>query len=162
MYYKHASHCPESDTDTNRQDSNGISRDTGLHIQHSVYVLELVKGLTFFCCPPDDREFAEITSLRTNIDIITESVSGTLQWFANKLIEKAFITQEPAQGILRKQGVTAVSQANELISGVFTKVRDSDRENREHWFYAFVDIFSHDRTYEVIMNKLKTSSTGKP
>ena len=48
-------------------------------------------------------EPVEITALRTNLVFITDTVTavqGTLQWFANRLVEKAFIAHTEAQGIL--------------------------------------------------------------
>ncbi|CAI8035681.1 hypothetical protein GBAR_LOCUS19990 [Geodia barretti] len=112
-------------------------------------------------------EPVEITSLRTNLVFITGTVTavqGTLQWFANRLVEKSFIAQSEAQGILGTYGVPPVRQASQLMDAVFARIRFSDERNR--LFLEFVSIFSHDAVYGDLVTKLRrevmTSSTSIP
>ncbi|CAI8051085.1 NACHT, LRR and PYD domains-containing protein 12 [Geodia barretti] len=102
----------------------------------------------------DNGEPPEITALRTNLTSITDrvTVGDNLQWFSNCLVEKAFIAQRTAQAIL-SSGSTPANRAGQLIDGVFAVIRTSDR--RSHWFAEFVSIFSADRAYAELVEKLK-------
>ncbi|CAI8042398.1 FYVE, RhoGEF and PH domain-containing protein 6 [Geodia barretti] len=102
----------------------------------------------------DDGEPLEITALRTNLTAITDTVTvgDNLQWFSNCLVEKAFIAQRAAQAILGG-GATPANKASQLIDGVFTVIRRSDRKS--YWFAEFVSIFSTDRAYAELVEKLK-------
>ena len=97
----------------------------------------------------------EITALRTNLVFITDTVTakGTLQWFTNHLVGKAFIAQSEAEGILGACGVPPVRQASQLMDAVFTRIRFSDE--RKRLFLEFVSIFSHDPVYEDLVTKLR-------
>ena len=55
-----------------------------------------------------EGETAEIAGLRTNLTPITDTVTDvcTPQWFANRLVEKTFITHDSAKGILGNNGLT--------------------------------------------------------
>ena len=105
----------------------------------------------------------EITALTTNLSSITEAVTagGSPQWFADRLIEKAFITRQAARGIRDTSGISPAVQASKLMDSVFAKINGSD--NKSHWFDKFVDIFSHDRAYAELVERLKhtTSTAGK-
>ena len=100
----------------------------------------------------DAGEPVEIAALRTNITSISNvvTVGGNLQWFANCLVEKAFITRENAQGILGRCGLTPTQQASQLMDSVFAKIR-----GKRHWFDAFVNIFSHDAAHADLMQRLR-------
>ena len=101
-------------------------------------------------------EPVEITALRTNLVFITGTVTavqGTLQWFANRLVEKSFIAQSEAQGILGTYGVPPVRQASQLMDAVFARIRFSDE--RKRLFLEFVNIFSHDPVYGDLVTKLR-------
>ena len=50
-------------------------------------------------------------------------------------------------------GVTPADQARKLMESVFTRINGSD--NKSRWFHEFVDIFSHDRAYEDLVDRLK-------
>ena len=102
----------------------------------------------------DYGEPQEITAFRTNLTSLTDTVTvgDNLQWFSNCLVEKAFITQRAAQAIL-SSGATPAHKAGQLIDGVFAVIRTSDRKS--HWFAEFVSIFSTDRAYEELVEKLK-------
>ena len=102
----------------------------------------------------DYGEPPEITALRTNLTSLTDTVTvgDNLQWFSNCLVEKAFITQRAAQAILGG-GATPANKAGQLIDGVFAVIRTSDRKN--HWFAELVSIFSTDRAYAELVEKLK-------
>ena len=97
----------------------------------------------------------EITALNRNLDRIstTVTVGGTLQWFSNKLVEKNFIPYGVAQGILGMHGVPPAQQAGQLLESVFAKIRGS--RDKRHWFNEFVDIFSHDRAYQELVESLR-------
>ena len=101
------------------------------------------------------REPIEIAALKTNLAFITEAVTvqGTLQWFANRLVTKAFITQEATQGILGSQAVTPARQANQLMDSVFAKIRVS--HEKRHLFDEFVHIFSRDTAYGDLVRRLR-------
>ena len=96
----------------------------------------------------------EITALRSNLTSITDTVTvgDNLQWFANCLVEKAFITQRAVQGILGS-ATTPANKAGKLIDSVFVAIRRSDR--KKHWFDEFVSIFSTDRAYSELVEKLQ-------
>ena len=98
-------------------------------------------------------EPVEITALRTNIVFITTAVQGTLQWFANCLVEKSFIAWGEAQGILGTHGVPPARQASLLMDAVFARIHVSDE--RKRLFLEFVSIFSHDPVYEDLVTKLR-------
>ena len=101
-------------------------------------------------------EHVEITVLKTNLVCITYTVAavqGTLQWFANCLVEKSFITHRDAQGILDTSGVPPARQASQLMNAVFARIRVSDEKKR--LFLEFVNIFSHDAVYGDLVKKLR-------
>ena len=102
----------------------------------------------------DSAEPVEVTALRTNLVFITDAVTvgGTPQWFADRLVEKAFITHRDAQGILSTLGVSPAQKASQLMNSVFAKIDLSDDKRRV--FLDFVDIFSHDLVYKHLVNKL--------
>ena len=94
----------------------------------------------------------EITRLNNNLGFITNAVTRNLQWFANCLVEKAFITRRDAQEILGTVGVPPTRQASQLMDSVFAKIDVSDEKRRV--FLEFVDIFSHDTVYKHLVDKL--------
>ena len=102
----------------------------------------------------DTGEPPEITRLTTNLIHITDAVTagGSPQWFADCLVERAFITREAASGIRDTTGISPAVQASRLMDSVFTKINGSD--NKRHWFDEFVDIFSHDRAYAELVETL--------
>ena len=112
--------------------------------------------------PPDTGESPEITALSTNLSHITDAVTagGSLQWFADCLVERAFITREAASGIHDIHGLTPAEKASKLMSCVFAKIRQS--EKKSHSFHQFVDIFSHDKAHAELMERLRrqTDSTA--
>ena len=101
-------------------------------------------------------EPAEITAIRKNINGIVAAVTvGNLQWFADSLVQEAFIAEATAHGILHKQGTAPDSQARELLHGVFTKLRIV--ENKRDWFERFIAIFD-DPTYAELVQQLKQAA----
>ena len=105
--------------------------------------------------PPDTREPPEITTLKTNRELIidTVSVGDSLQWFAGRLVAKAFIPEREAQGICGTHGVATAEKASQLMDSVVAKLRASDNKSRQ--FHEFVDTFSHDRRYAELVKSLK-------
>ena len=100
-------------------------------------------------------EHPEITAFSNNLVFITDavtSVPGTLQWFANCLVQKAFITRRDAQGILGVPGVTADTKANQLMDSVFARMRISNQ--KRSLFLEFVDIFDHDPVFKDLVQRL--------
>ena len=104
-----------------------------------------------------DGEPKEIAALRTNLTSITETVrvGNNLQWFAESLVERAFIPRRTAQGILGSNGVTSATKAGQLMDSVFSIIRTS--EKKRYWFNEFVAVFSADRAYAELVGKLKRS-----
>ena len=100
-------------------------------------------------------EPVEITALARNLGFISDTVTvgPTLQWFANKLVEKAFVPRDIAQKILGIHGTTPAEKAGQLMDAVFAKVRGTDR--KRHWFNEFVDIFSYERAHQELAEKLR-------
>ena len=98
----------------------------------------------------------EVTALRTNLNSITAVliVGSTLQWFANCLVEKAFITRYAAQGILGVGGVTPASIVGQLMDSVFAIIQTSDK--KREWFNKFVSIFSANEAHAELVRKLKS------
>ncbi|CAI8051089.1 hypothetical protein GBAR_LOCUS27999 [Geodia barretti] len=105
-------------------------------------------------------EPVEISALNANVSFITDTVSGNLQWFANSLVEKNFITRRVAQGVLATPQLAPDRQAGQLLDSVFTKIRTSDTRQRQ-WFDAFVDIFSRDGAYQDLVRRLKKGVGSK-
>jgi hypothetical protein len=102
-------------------------------------------------------EAIEIAALRTNLRSITSAVQGNLQWFADGLIEKAFIAPGSASGILETHGVTPAEKAGKLLNSVFTKIETSKEKRR--WFNEFLAIFS-DKVYEELVKTLTENASG--
>ena len=102
-----------------------------------------------------NREPPEITALSSNLTSITDTVTvgDNLQWFANRLVEKTFVTRSVAQGILGLSGATPAYKAGQLTDSVFAVIRTSDR--KKHWLDEFVSIFSTDRAYAELVEKLQ-------
>ena len=102
-------------------------------------------------------EAKEITAIRQNLSHITDviTVGDNLQWFANKLVESEFITQQTSQRIIDMHGVTSADKAGKILSSVFEKLKHSER--KKHWFDRFVAMFSKDAAYAELFNKLKKS-----
>ena len=98
-------------------------------------------------------EPVEIRALRTNLVFITDAVQGTLQWFANCLVERSIIAQREAQGILGTSGVPPDRQASLLMDAVFARIRVSDE--RKGIFLEFVNIFSNDPVHGDLETKLR-------
>ena len=103
----------------------------------------------------DRGEPVEITALRTNLNVITRAltVGATLQWFADCLVEKSFITRPAAQGILHQDGTARISKADELLDSVFNTIRAT--QEKRHRFNEFVSIFSNDSVYEDLVTNLQ-------
>ena len=99
-------------------------------------------------------EVVEITALRTNLHSITSAASSNLRWFADRLIEKAFIARDTANGILQTTGKTPMEVAGTLLDSVFTKIETSEEKRR--WFDEFVAILSTDVTKAELVKKLRT------
>lgn len=99
----------------------------------------------------------EISAIRQNLSHITDviTIGGNLQWFANQLVENAFITQVVSGGILDMNGITPAEKASKMLNSVFEKLRNSDRKKR--WFDKFVAIFSKEAAYAELVNKLRKS-----
>ena len=101
-----------------------------------------------------NREPLEITALKTNREVIIDTVGDNLQWFAGRLVAKAFIADKTAQGILTIHGITTADKASQLMNSVFTKINGSD-DKKKHWFCEFVNIFDGDRAYQDLVEKLR-------
>lgn len=101
-------------------------------------------------------EPAEITVIRTNIERITDEVitGNLLQFFANSLVEQAFISRRGARGILSRQGVAEDAQASNLLDSVFTKLRAVETSERRQWFKKFIGIFSKEAALAELVTKL--------
>ena len=99
-------------------------------------------------------EPVEIKALRTNITNITDAVADgdDLQWFASSLVDKAFITQRAAQGILSTTGVSPAYKANQLLNGVFAAVEVTERKRER--FGEFVSLFSGNPVYADLVRRL--------
>ena len=112
------------------------------------------RGRLFDSKMADSGEPVEVTALRINFSFITNTVTvgGTPQWFADRLLEKAFIPHRDAQEILGTLGVPPARQAGQLMDSVFAKINLSDE--KRHVFLEFVDIFSHDPVYKDLVDKL--------
>ena len=97
----------------------------------------------------------EITGLSTNLSTITEAVTagGSPQWFADRLVERAFITRGVASRIRDTSGISPAEKASKLMDSVFGKINGSD--DKRDWFHEFVDIFSHDRAYAELVERLR-------
>ena len=105
-------------------------------------------------------EPAEITAIRTNINGIVAAVTvGNLQWFADSLVQEAFIARTAAQGILGTLGTAPDYQARKLLESVFTKLQIVEKSKRRDWFERFIAIFS-DPTYAELVQKLKKGTNG--
>ena len=98
----------------------------------------------------------EIAALNANLVLITDTVAGNLQWFANCLVQKTFLPHRSAQGILATPQLPPDRQAGQLMDSVFTKIRLSDTRQRQ-WFDAFVEIFTAEAAYEGLVTRLRRS-----
>ena len=109
----------------------------------------------------DCGEPQEITALRTNLTSITDTVTvgGNLQWFANRLVEKAFIPRRVAQEILDVSGATPASKAGHLMDSVFVALGTTDERRRR--FDEFVSIFSTDEAYAGLVSKCRRCLENK-
>lgn len=103
-------------------------------------------------------EPTEITAIRKNINGIVAAVTvGSLQWFADSLVQEAFIARTAAQGILGTLGTAPDYQARQLLESVFTKLRMV--EKKRDWFERFIAIFD-DPTYAELVQQLKQAAEG--
>ena len=102
-------------------------------------------------------ESVEIAGLRTNLTLITDIVTDmcTPQWFANRLVEKSFITHDSSKGILGNSGLTPADKTSQLMNSVFTKIRITDK--KQHWFNEFVAVFSTESVCAELVERLKHS-----
>ena len=100
----------------------------------------------------------EVTALNDNIEFITGSVTNSLQWFANNLVQKNFLPRGKAQGILGIMGVQVSQQVSQLMHEVYTRIENE--ENKREWFDKFVAIFSRDSAYNGLVQKLERSVAG--
>ena len=97
----------------------------------------------------------EVTALRTNLNHITTTLNvAELQWFANCLVEKAFITRVAAQGILNVSGDTPARKVGQLMDSVCSKIEVWDK--KRDWFNKFVSIFSANEAHAELVRKLKS------
>ena len=99
-----------------------------------------------------------ITALNRNLSHITDTVTvgGTLQWFANCLVERKFIPQRTSQNILDTHGKSPAEQAGQLMDGVLTKMRGSGTESTK-CYNTFVEIFSCDEAYKELAERLRAA-----
>jgi hypothetical protein len=109
----------------------------------------------------DCGEPLEITALRTNLTSITDTVKvgGNLQWFANRLVEKAFISRRVAQEILDVSGVPPARKAAQLMDSVFVVLQTTEERRRR--FDEFVSTFSTDEAYAELVSKFKRCVENK-
>ena len=98
-------------------------------------------------------EPSEIAAIRQNMEMISAHVRRNPRWFANKLVEKAFVTQDEASNILDTDGIGPVKQAAKLLDSVVTVLKYTDK--RKAWFDEFIDIFSPEAAYVELVEKLK-------
>lgn len=104
------------------------------------------------------KEAPEITAIRQNNDHITTQLSGNLPKFANKLVQKGFIAQDEASGILGIHGIKPIEKASQLLHHVLKKLEFAKEKKR--WFESFVDIFSGVAAYEDLVGTLEKSYKG--
>ena len=104
------------------------------------------------------EESLEIAAVRRNLGALSDTISGNLPWFATKLVEKAFITQEQSSGILGTHGIEPAEKARRLLDGVFTALRNTNR--KEERFDEFIAIFSPEAAYAELVHNLRTSHTS--
>ena len=109
-----------------------------------------------------EGEAAEIAGLRINLTLITDTVTDvcTPQWFANRLMEKSFITHDSTKGILGTHGLTSADKTSQLMNSVFTKIRTTDK--KRHWFDEFVAIFSKESACAELVERLKRCVSNTP
>ena len=102
-----------------------------------------------------EGEATEIAALRTNLTLIAKTVTDicTPQWFANRLVEKSFITYDSSKGILGTHGLTPADKTSQLMNSVFTKIRITDK--KRHWFSEFVAVFSMEPACAELVERLK-------
>ena len=82
----------------------------------------------------------EVAVLKNNLVFITDAITQNLQWFADCLVEKAFISSESAHEILctHEDAPARISVSNE----------------KRKLFEDFVNIFSHETAYNDLVEKL--------
>jgi hypothetical protein len=92
--------------------------------------------------------------LQNNIRYIKDHVIsvGSLQWFADNLVEKRFIARRRSQGILNTSGLAPDHQASQLLDSVFTKFDVTDE--KAQWYREFIDI-SKDEVFKDLIKKMK-------
>ena len=102
-----------------------------------------------------EGEATEIAALRTNLTLIAKTVTDvcTTQWFANRLVEKSFITHDSSKGILGNNGLTSAEKTTRLMNSVFTKIQITDK--KRHWFSEFVAVFSTEPACAELVERLK-------
>ena len=109
-----------------------------------------------------EGEAAEIAGLCANLTLIIATVTDvcTPQWFANRLVEKSFITYDYSKGILSTHGLTPADKTSQLMNSVFTKIRTTDE--KRHWFDEFVAVFSTEAACMVLTERLKRCVRNTP
>lgn len=108
----------------------------------------------------EEKEVADLLSTNLNDITAVVTIGGSLQWFANSLVKRSFITREVAQGILYTDGIAPDVKANRLMDGVFAVIQISDRKG--YWFDKFVSIFSNgtSASHACLVEKLKPGVTS--
>ena len=106
----------------------------------------------------ESGESVEVAALRQNLADIIKTVKGDPQTFATNLIQREFIAQEEAQGILDIHGIMPSEKASKLINSVFVKIEVSDQ--KRHQFDKFVEIFSSEPAHSELATKLNRSISG--
>ena len=98
------------------------------------------------------EEPVEVAVLKNNLVFITDAIAQNLQWFADCLVEKAFISSGSAHEILCTHEDTPAQQAGRLMDSVFARISVSDEKRK--LFEDFVNIFSRETAYNDLVEKL--------
>ena len=97
-------------------------------------------------------EPVEVAVLKDNLVFITDAITQNLQWFADCLVEKAFISSGSAHEILCTHEDTPALQAGRLMDSFFARISVSDEKRK--LFEEFVNIFSRKTPYNDLVEKL--------
>lgn len=84
--------------------------------------------------------------------MIVQTISGDLNHFIGKFIEKGFLTNEVAADIRSKGGVGRRDQARDLLEMVLGNLGLT--RDKQAWFNEFVAIFSTEAPYKELAIEL--------
>ena len=108
---------------------------------HSIPGVCSVSGVDIMACAPEETQSPELLALLKNIPKLCQGITliSTVTHFAQKLVEKSFITYDASSSILHTTGISDQEKCDHLLGAVEEQVRTDPAK-----FETFVGILRQE------------------